>query len=435
MLRYFQQEEWQSLFDETWSTCKGRITRIIPEISKLRSSIENHSNPHQVERTRAAIQDSREGDDPELDERILRRLREVHIWLNATNVEIDQEAHSRVRADYPETGKWLLENSSFKEWFDPNYVTDTPLLWINGMAGAGKTFLASLSVEQCRSLMPEVPTTLFFYCKEGNSDRDTFVAVARGLLSQFLKQNADLLDTFYQKSCRSGEKTLTSNNLITQLLNLAFRASSNAYVVLDGLDECPRAEQKRIVGWFQELAEGLPDSKVRCIFFSRHDGWIQRLFTGVDSIKISADKNHHDIENYSLLEALKLRETCQSLPEDTAKMIARDVVKVSKGQFLLARLIWNNLSSHTSVARLRQEVEPGVFPTEINEAYRRTLVRLEQETPEQARADIFRLLGWLVCAKRPLKWYEIQAMKSIDLNQRKVDSEHHSFVKTHKNLC
>lgn len=31
------------------------------------------------------------------------------------------------------------------------------------------------------------------------------------------------------------------------------------------------------------------------------------------------------------------------------------------------------------------------------------------------------LLGWLVCAKRPLKWYEMQSILSYDPAQQKVD--------------
>lgn len=31
------------------------------------------------------------------------------------------------------------------------------------------------------------------------------------------------------------------------------------------------------------------------------------------------------------------------------------------------------------------------------------------------------LLGWLVCAKRPLKWHEMQAILSFDAQEAKVD--------------
>jgi hypothetical protein len=45
------------------------------------------------------------------------------------------------------------------------------------------------------------------------------------------------------------------------------------------------------------------------------------------------------------------------------------------------------------------------------------------------------LLGWLVCAKRPLKWHEIQGFMSVDLNKRTVDFERRRFVVGPKDLC
>ena len=45
------------------------------------------------------------------------------------------------------------------------------------------------------------------------------------------------------------------------------------------------------------------------------------------------------------------------------------------------------------------------------------------------------LLGWLVCAKRPLKWHEIQAAKSIDLDSETVDLERKRFLTDSKHLC
>ncbi|VUC22968.1 unnamed protein product [Clonostachys rosea] len=79
------------------------------------------------------------------------------------------------------------------------------------------------------------------------------------------------------------------------------------------------------------------------------------------------------------------------------------------------------------MARLEEELKPGVFPNEINAAIKR-------DNPA-AFGDILRLLGRLVCAKRPLKWYEIQGMESIDLNYRTVDFHQRSFRKSAKELC
>jgi hypothetical protein len=51
------------------------------------------------------------------------------------------------------------------------------------------------------------------------------------------------------------------------------------------------------------------------------------------------------------------------------------------------------------------------------------------------RTGALQLLGWLVCAKRPLKWHEIQSLKSINLDQQLVDFARHKFSVSGKDLC
>ena len=38
------------------------------------------------------------------------------------------------------------------------------------------------------------------------------------------------------------------------------------------------------------------------------------------------------------------------------------------GMFLLAKLIWMNLFGQTSISGLEEELEPDIFPTEVNVA-------------------------------------------------------------------
>jgi hypothetical protein len=51
------------------------------------------------------------------------------------------------------------------------------------------------------------------------------------------------------------------------------------------------------------------------------------------------------------------------------------------------------------------------------------------------RDDAMLLLGWLVCAKRPLKWHEVQVLKSINPDRGTVDFDRRSFLVSPKDLC
>jgi hypothetical protein len=51
------------------------------------------------------------------------------------------------------------------------------------------------------------------------------------------------------------------------------------------------------------------------------------------------------------------------------------------------------------------------------------------------REEALMLLGWLVCAKRSLKWHEVQTLKSVDFNKRAVEFERRRFRVDLKDLC
>lgn len=434
-LRYFQQPLWRQLFDATWKTYKARFSGIISNMAQHQSLIESQASLSKIEDFEESRRITDYQFEAEMKNEDLRRLQAVYNWLSATNVETQQDYLSSTRADYPGTGRWLLDNVSFKEWFNPQFPKVPPLLWLNGIPGAGKTILASLVVEEARKLTP-TPIVLFFYCRH-SSQRDSFLALARSLLAQLLRQDKGLLLYFYQMYCNSGEVVLTSQALVKELLLLAFRSCKYAYIILDGLDECAREERKIITQWFRKFVEDLPTSEpkgLRCLFISQDDGVARKDFSGLASIKIRTEDIKHDIDEYSRVEADKLKAKFQLSDED-ASTIASTVANSAGGMFLLAKMIWVNLFCQNSLSELAEELEPNIFPKGINEVYKRIMYRINQQASRTVTKDALMLLGWLVCAKRPLKWYEIQGLKSINLNKQSVEFERQRFVVAPKDLC
>ena len=53
--------------------------------------------------------------------------------------------------------------------------------------------------------------------------------------------------------------------------------------------------------------------------------------------------------------------------------------------------------------------------------YESILKRLERNMGKKPWEIVRKLLGWMVCAKRPLKWREIQAAISIDAEDETID--------------
>lgn len=184
------------------------------------------------------------------------------------------------------------------------------------------------------------PSVLFFYCKDGDLDRNNFVSIARTLLAQLLQQDDDLLGYLYEKSCKSGQSCLQSYELAGELLKFALDTCPSIYIVLDGIDECAtRDERKVIVNWFREYVENLPpqDSngagpdRVHCMFVSQVDSG-RKDFNGLANITVGVETNGDDIEEYSRVEIDKLRQRFDTITGDEAGTIVSSVSQLAAGE-------------------------------------------------------------------------------------------------------
>ncbi|KAL1595313.1 hypothetical protein SLS60_010004 [Paraconiothyrium brasiliense] len=261
---------WPKLFATTWKRHKLRFSGAIILMASRFDLISSRASVSEFDSFLHVSALEEEQNLAAMDRENLGRRQAVHAWLKPTEMENEQDHLARIRAAYPGTCRWLLDNETFKEWFDPKWLTTTSptLLWLNGKPGSGKTVLASLVVEEARKLRP-VPTVLFFYFKQEDNDRNDFLDMARTFLMQILEQNPQALDDFYSKCCSSGGVPLTSRALVGEYLKFALQNCDSAYMVLDGLDECSRRERGEIVSWFREILENPPQDahdQLRCLF-------------------------------------------------------------------------------------------------------------------------------------------------------------------------
>ncbi|KAF2827401.1 hypothetical protein CC86DRAFT_290274 [Ophiobolus disseminans] len=421
---YFQQRLWPELFSTTWKRQKSRITRVMIRMTSRLDLVNSRANLAQFDfhLHETALQDEQLL--ATIESENLGRKQAVHAWLKPTDMEKEQDYLERTRSDYPHTCRWLLNDRTFKEWFDPQQTTTTlpKLLWMNGKPGSGKTVLASLVVQEARKLKP-ASTVLFFYFMQEDTDRHTFFSMARTFLMQILEQNPDTLDYFYSKCCGSGI-LLSSRALIEDLLKLALANCDSTYIVLDGLDQCvSRKERGEVVRWFRDVTEDLPPHmrhRFHCLFISQNDS-ARKDYRDLASITVDADKNEDDIEEFSKIQSKRLVAKL-GISEKEASEIAVSVSASAEGMFLFAHLVWINLCGQSSIHALEEEMKS--FPTDLDrldKIYAQRMQAIMNKPVRAQREEALMLLGRLVCAKRSLKLHEVQTMISIDLDRRVVD--------------
>ena len=240
----------------------------------------------------------------------------VKQWLLAADCKAQQDRYRNTRSICPNAGNWLLEHPKFQEWFNPDYCT-IPLLWLNGIPGAGrirlwpqlmiqcadhllgKTILASVAVDGVREISNA--TLVFFYCKYADPKRNSFLSVARSILAQILDQNSHLLSYFHEMASTTNSTVLSSVVIAKRALEMSFSSCGKIYIIIDGLDECKRGERKEISSWFQGIVQDLPAERVsslRCLIVSQDDATARKDLKDFAEIKITTE-NHEDLRKFT----------------------------------------------------------------------------------------------------------------------------------------
>lgn len=93
---------------------------------------------------------------------------------------------------------------------------------------------------------------------------------------------------------------------IEELLRIAILNCPSVYIVIDGIDECPRESRKTIVQWFRGLVEELDpkdQERIRILFVSQDDGPGRRDFSGLASLRIEPLDNKQDIDKFAVAQS------------------------------------------------------------------------------------------------------------------------------------
>ncbi|KAI1076452.1 hypothetical protein F5B20DRAFT_556101 [Whalleya microplaca] len=420
-IKHFKQRLWKQLFQATWRGFTVKIEHLKENLRRHKQLIESHATIVQFEEVQRLRDDAKRNfKSHQAAEKDRRRLR-IMQWLSPFNNENLQDQYRETRSICGNAGHWLLNDLRFQRWFSSSQCL-SPLLWLNGIPGAGKTILASAIVDQARSVAKT--STAFFYCKYGDPSRNTFVSVARSLLAQLLAQNDHLLQILYEKASTSGEIMLTSKANARDLLHIALSSCGTTYVILDGIDECDRNDRKDIATWFQSVVAQLnlgSQEIIRCLFISQDDGIARKDLSTIPSIKIMPSDTKDDLGAFARFWHARIEDKFGKL--QNSMHIANILYARAQGMFLFAKLLADYLFNQSSRDLLLQELHPAKLPVKLDDAYARIMHRITENRPHDLTLEVRKILSWIACAPRPLRWREIQAAVSLDIENQEVDHE------------
>lgn len=190
--------------------------------------------------------------------------------------------------------------------------------------------LASVVIEHISSIATALP--LFFYCRQDDGGRNSFVAMARTFLQQTMLADDSVVAFLFEKALASGEVKLTTQKLARELLDICLQ-DKPCYIVLDGLDECLKPEQTHIANWLIKFVDQstATNNLSRCLFLSQEDASTKPLLKTLPTLRIGSKHNKADIEAYCNARAAIIKDVFFLTPPETARIAAK-VTTVANGE-------------------------------------------------------------------------------------------------------
>ncbi|GAW20388.1 hypothetical protein ANO14919_098940 [Xylariales sp. No.14919] len=413
--------EWNTLFISTWADFATCLDQIKENIARSHRLIQNNVSYKEFEEIQSVRESSLKTFKANKAAQDISRRATIIQWLSPYDCEADQAHHRKTRSICESPGAWLLGDSHFQKWSTANFCSE-PFLWLNGIPGAGKTILASIIVDRLQPI-PDVAVA-YFYCKHGNESRDSFIGVARAILAQLLRQRPHLTSYFFEKASTSGHALLDSPTTAREMIQTVYSSCNKTYIIIDGVDECGRGHRDEIAEVFRTAVEHLPTERigsVRCLFISQDDDNARRNFRNIPTINIGTE-SQNDIRDFSEKRHLALEAKFGPLRSSECH-ISNILTARARGMFIFADLLAKYLEAQFNRAALLRELDPSRLPVNLDHVYERILVRVFETRDDGTVASVRQILGWITCARRPLKWAEIQGAVCVDLDNQAVDHD------------
>ncbi|KAL7957643.1 hypothetical protein V8C34DRAFT_171260 [Trichoderma compactum] len=324
------------------------------------------------------------------------------------------------RKRYSGTLEWLFHTDEFNMWINNR---EFPLLWCSGKIGSGKTILTASVIEKLltEKRSPDVFISFFFIRFD---DRQSLTAEV--ILKSIIRQMLDV-SHIYERV-----ETLLDNmqfNLasgleeIAKLLQSIAEAFKTLYIILDGLDECPKPERHDLLDSLHSVVNVSSNTK---LFFAGRDSVsreVQKRFPALKQIPMECPSAQSDITMYVegiVQEKLKTEELIVGDPNliEDIKAVLSDG---ANGMFLWVVFQVNELCLQHCDEDIRTAIRN--FPRDLEETFNRAIDRIVSRGNQDIAKRIFR---WVAAVKEPLSLDQLEEIVFVEIGQEYSKTERQS---------
>lgn len=354
----------------------------------------------------------------------------LHAALHTDAIQVNAAHHSRNESSrVPHSGDWLLNDAVFERWTK----RESPVLWILGRPGTGKTYLASRVIEHMSS-SPVPSVTGYFYITEGMNSQHTLETILKSIAYQISR----LYDDYRRwalRVCKEDQTfhdvSLIWDHLFIKPFSDSTLMSRPAYIIIDGVDEATKEDQaslvrmakslsrmqlgKSVVPAIQLLLLGRPDLE-----YAISNAWSkQKMRPSIIHMQSSLSKV--DIQRY-IKRGVREVKLFAALPPERSKPLRRYIIKslerISDGMFMIAKLMLAEISNMNKPELIKQALAKP--PSGLDDMFKRVVARISVMGGFD-KADLNEMIMWVACARRDLLLGELDlVLKLRDLRQNGI---------------
>lgn len=235
------------------------------------------------------------------------------------------------RSRVPGTGDWIRNEKDFQDWINK----ETPILWVSGTPGAGKSYIASNIITYFKETYPQNvqhPSHVsvgYFFFKDDNPKTRSFHQALRDIAFK-VAQN----DAAYAKhvvSCIDSPDEIATLESSWRKLFLDFFIEQEAsdsvlYIVLDALDESWSEDRQQFFGFLNDISRG---TRLQLLMLGRPHiaDEIEGLYGNFPPriIHVSEINNSADIIHYirsSIAKSVYLKRASKSLQAEIVEKLS-----------------------------------------------------------------------------------------------------------------
>jgi hypothetical protein len=193
---------------------------------------------------------------------------------------------------------WFATSGQFAAW----KTNPDSFLWLNGIAGCGKTILSSTIIEEVlrHCHLRSDLAVVYFYFDFNDAEKQQHDKMIRSLITQLYAQSQSVLKPLESlfSSHRNGERQPPTHLLLATLRQM-IEGFGETFIILDALDEC--VERKELLADIKEIMKWKL-GKLHILVTSRKERdierWLGPLIDDQDTVCIQNTLINDDIRAY-----------------------------------------------------------------------------------------------------------------------------------------